>query len=82
MQMNGYWEGLKISLRQPALVNELVKAVRLHRSVEAEFRQRLNETLPDGDDRLVFPHLKLPPTQYFQRNFFSILFLSLFETLG
>lgn len=76
-----YWSGLKISLKQPALAGVLMRALKRHRRIEAEFRRLLMETLP-GRERFRFPHLDLAAEAYFQRNFFSILFLSLFETLG
>ena len=59
----------------------LAKATMEHRQVEEAYKRTALRVLrrPDG---LEFPHLCLSPLQYFQRNFFSILFLSIYEAIG
>jgi hypothetical protein len=49
--------------------------------MELDFNQRLLASCP-APDALRFPHMELAPGQYWQRNFFSILFLSIFDALG
>jgi len=52
-----------------------------HRQVEEEFRRRLQDIGP-RNAALSFPYLDLPPLEYWQKNFFSVLFLSVFEAVG
>lgn len=52
-----------------------------HRRLEEDFNRRLLETCP-SPSLLSFPHMELAPEQYWQRNFFSILFLSIFDAVG
>lgn len=68
-------------VRHPRVARALNRAAALHRQVEELFRDGLLAGCP-GNLRPVFPHLDLPPAQYWQRSFFSILFLSVFESLG
>ena len=76
-----YWAFLKQALKHPSVAYVLGRAALEHRLVEKDFRRRAIEASVSGMD-LTFPHLDLPPGQYWQRNFFSILFLSIFEALG
>ncbi len=76
-----YWAFLKQAVRHPNVTYALGKAALEHRLLEKEFRRRAIESSVSGM-ALEFPHLDLPPAQYWQRNFFSILFLSIFEALG
>ena len=76
-----YWTFLKHALAHPNVAYALGRASLEHRLVEKEFRRRMIEASVSGMD-LDFPHLDLPPAAYWQRNFFSILFLSIFQTLG
>lgn len=55
-------------------------AVRHHR-METDFNRRILATCP-APTALRFPHMELAPAQYWQRNFFSILFLSILEAVG
>lgn len=79
--MNEYLFCLKQCLKRPAVAMTLASAALEHRRVEEEFRRRVLDAAPP-DAELSFPHLDLPAIQYWERNFFSILFLSIFELLG
>jgi|GEM_PF-266191 len=72
---------LKQCLSRPDVALALAKAAIRHRQVEKEFRRRFAGSFPP-EMRLQFPHLELAPYQYWQRNFFSILFISVFDALG
>jgi len=52
-----------------------------HRRMEADFNGRLLSNCPAATAPR-FPHMELAPAQYWQRNFFSILFLSIFDAIG
>jgi len=80
-QLAPYLAALRHSLRRPAVTLSLAKAAWLHRRVEHDFRRRLLAIAPPEAD-LRFPHVDLTPVEYWQRNFFSILFLSIFDALG
>ena len=80
-EMKSYWSFLLETVKRPALAYALARSARQHRQVEAEFRRRMLALCGDRAE-LTFPHVGLPPEQYWQRNFFSILFLSIFDTLG
>jgi hypothetical protein len=75
------WEWTKQSLKRPRLALLLQNAAREHRSMEREFRLRL-EAVSSPGIKLQFPHLSLSFSQYFARNFFSILMLSILDHLG
>jgi hypothetical protein len=76
-----YWLLLKQVVKRPAVALALARAVLEHRAVEREFQRRLTAACPP-DAPLEFPHLGLPPGEYWQRNFFSSLFLSIFKAVG
>lgn len=75
------WVLLKQTLQNPHLALALQNAGQLHRKMEREFEKRMR-ALSSVSMPLRFPHLDLPFAQYFQRNFFSILMLSLFRHCG
>jgi hypothetical protein len=64
----------------PRTATALAAALREHRSVEKEFCDRARQLSAAPDD-LSFPHVNLPPRRYFERNFFSILFASIYAAL-
>ena len=80
-QMTDYVLCLKQCLKHPGVALSLAKAAAKHRRLEDDFRSRLL-TLAPAPARMSFPYLDLPPLEYWQRNFFSILFLSIFDVLG
>jgi hypothetical protein len=61
-------------------LDRLRLAVSGHRAVEEDFRRRLLCLCPFPEE-LAFPNLGLPAEEYLQRNFFSILFMSIFSAL-
>jgi hypothetical protein len=68
-------------VRRPAVARSLAVAALDHRAVEREFRRRLVALCPPEADP-EFPFMSLPPASYLERNFFSILFLSVYASLG
>jgi hypothetical protein len=80
-RLSPYLITLRQVFRRPAVAYAFAKAALAHRRVEHDFRRRLLAAAP-GDGGLRFPHMELPPTTYWQRNFFSILFLSIFDAIG
>ena len=72
---------LKRCLKHPGVALSLAKAAAKHRRIEDDFRSRLLAIAPTAA-KISFPYLDLPPIEYWQRNFFSILFLSIFDVLG
>jgi len=80
-QLAPYLTALRQSFRRPAVAMAFAKAAWMHRRVEHDFRDRLLAVAPPDAD-LRFPHADLTPVEYWQRNFFSILFLSIFDALG
>lgn len=76
-----HWAFFKQALAHPNVTHALGHAALEHRRVEKDFRRRVIEASVSGMD-FEFPNLNLPPAAYWQRNFFSILFLSTFRTLG
>ena len=72
---------LKQCLKHPGVALSLAKAAAKHRRIEGDFRNRLLAIAPTPA-KMTFPYLDLPPLEYWQRNFFSILFLSIFDVLG
>jgi len=71
---------LKISLNQPGLVMLLSSAQKEHRLVEERFEEMLSEC--ECARKSVFPFKELNSIKYFEKNFFSILFLSIFKAVG
>ncbi|MHC4592748.1 MAG: hypothetical protein ACYS8L_08655, partial [Planctomycetota bacterium] len=78
---SAFLNGLKRLIGRPVAAYALAKAAAAHRRVEGEFRRRLQGVRPRGQV-LEFPHTGLAPDDYLQRNFFSILFLSIFDAVG
>lgn len=69
------------TLRHVRLVRTLEDGMRVHRAMEAELRDRLL-AVTGASMELEFPFRDLGVAEYFERNIFSILFLSLFRWLG
>ena len=59
----------------------LARATLEHRGMEKRFQHSLKRLHSCGD-RFLFPHMDDTWAEYFQHNFFSILFLSIYEALG
>lgn len=76
-----YLRYLSQAIRHPGISLALANGAFQHRRMEQEFNYRLQEVCP-VDSSILFPHMELPAPQYWQRNFFSILFLTIFEALG
>jgi hypothetical protein len=72
---------LRQALRHVRLARALEHGMRAHRAMEQEFRDRLlkvsGKSIP-----LEFPFRNFGAAKYFERNIFSILFLSIFFSLG
>lgn len=75
------WGQILALLRNRQVAFSLARAAREYRQVEQVYRRRLTALLGTADG-LEFPHLRLSALQYLQRNFFSILFMSIYEVLG
>jgi geranylgeranyl pyrophosphate synthase len=71
---------LSISVKQPKFLYLLVKATREHRTVEERFTELLSQC--KCANNAVYPNRKLSDIKYFEKNFFSILFLSTFISAG
>ncbi len=71
---------LKISFNQSGLVKLLSSAQKEHRLVEDKFSEMLCEC--ECARNSVFPFKELNAFKYFEKNFFSILFLSIFKAVG
>lgn len=76
-----YLPFLKPAIDHTPTAAAFARAAAAHRALEHDFNSRVNDACP-VDDALTFPHIELSPQDYWQRNFFSILFLSIFETMG
>ena len=70
---------VKLGLQGPRLIALLNRAVKEHHFVENLFAERMQQGTCGS--RTEFPYMNLPRHQYFERNFFSILFLSIFLSL-
>jgi hypothetical protein len=68
-------------VQNPQLAHAFASATVRHRQVEQAFNRNLVELCP-APRALQYPHFDLSPSQYWQRNFFSTLFLSIFEAVG
>lgn len=64
-----------------AVVQCFLKAYDMLRGVDEQLRDELLATGTRAK-RFVFPHLELEPLRYWERNFFSILFVSIFQSIG
>jgi hypothetical protein len=76
-----YASFVKQAIKHPGLCYAFVNAARLHQHMEKEFNDRLKELCP-LPQALAFPHMKMAAAQYWQRNFFSIFFLTIFDAIG
>jgi hypothetical protein len=63
------------------VVGAFGRASALLREVEEELKEQLLDVGPKPK-ALRFPHLELAPQAYWERNFFSILFVSIFQAIG
>ncbi len=79
--MSPTWNYLSMLFKDRRVVAALAEATLEHRRMEKEFLHRMRRAASCQAD-LEFPHLALPPLQYLQRNFFSILFLSVYGAIG
>ena len=79
--MDPLYKSLRGLFTRGEIAFALAKSALEHRRVEQALRRRASSAL-GGRDGLDFPYLRLPPLQYFQRNFFSIMFLSIYEVIG
>ena len=70
---------LTLGLQGPPLVSLLNRATGEHHQIEDLFAKRIQQGRCGC--RAVFPYRRLSGQRYFERNFFSILFLSLFIAL-
>lgn len=71
---------VKLGLQGPQLIALLNRAVKEHHFVENMFAERIQQGRCGS--QVVFPYMNLPRNRYFERNFFSILFLSVFLSLN
>jgi hypothetical protein len=76
-----YLPFLELTIAHRGVAVAFADAALRHKRMEEEFNKRLLPTCPTPA-ALSFPHMQLAPAQYWQRNFFSILFLSIFEAIG
>lgn len=76
-----YLRFLELAVAQRSVAIAFADASLRHRRMEQEFNERVLGVCPTAS-ALEFPHMQLPPSQYWQRNFFSILFLSVFDAVG
>ena len=79
--MGPTWKYLSMLFTNRSVVVALAEATLEHLRMEKEFRRRMVHAASCRTD-MEFPHLALPPLQYLQRNFFSILFLSVYSAVG
>ena len=76
-----YLRFLELAVAQRSVAIAFADASLRHRRMEQEFNERVLAVCPTAS-ALEFPHMQLPLSQYWQRNFFSILFLSVFDAVG
>jgi hypothetical protein len=76
-----YLRFLELAITHRGVASAFADAALRHRQMEQAFNERISETSPNSA-QLRFPHMELTPSQYWQRNFFSILFLSIFDAIG
>jgi len=70
---------MKIGISQPSLIKLFAAAYAEHRQVEELFSQKLAQC--DSGSRIDRPFQNLNSIKYFEKNFFSMLFLSIFKSL-
>lgn len=68
-------------VQNPELAHAFATATVRHRCIETAFNRSLGDLCP-VPGALQYPHFELSPSQYWQRNFFSTLFLSIFDAIG
>jgi hypothetical protein len=76
-----YVHFVKQAIKHPGVSYAFANAAIQHRNMEKEFNQRLLQVCPSPQS-LAFPHMEMAASQYWQRNFFSILFLTIFDAIG
>ena len=76
-----YLRFLELAIAHRGVASAFADAALRHRQMEQAFNDRVREISPRAA-QLRFPHMELTPSQYWQRNFFSILFLSIFDAIG
>jgi geranylgeranyl pyrophosphate synthase len=74
-----YQEFMKLGFQGPRLLSLLNRAVQEHQQVEDLFAERIKQSRCGSG--VIFPYRHLSKPLYFERNFFSILFLSIFISL-
>jgi len=70
---------MKIGISQPSLIKILATSLSFHREVEKLFIDKLEQCDSGRESETPFKDLKA--VRYFEKNFFSILFLSIFKSL-
>lgn len=75
------WKTIEGVVHNPTLCWTLAQATIKHRRIERRVQESF-EHLPAANEHLVFVHESDSWPAYFQHNFFSILFLSIYETIG
>jgi len=80
-QKTTYLQFLRETIGHAAVALAFADGALRHRQMEQEFNERILQVCPSAS-ALSFPHMDLAPAQYWQRNFFSILFLSIFDAIG
>jgi len=76
-----YLRFMELAIAHRGVASVFAEAALRHKVMERAFNERLSEICPKSG-LLQFPHMELAPAQYWQRNFFSILFLSIFDAIG
>lgn len=76
-----YLRFLELAIAHRGVASAFAESALRHRRMEQAFNERVSEICPKSA-LLHFPHMELSPSQYWQRNFFSILFLSIFDAIG
>lgn len=76
---NKFSDFLTLGLKQPELLFLLSQATKEHKQVEGKFKEMLSQC--QCGRKALFPNGKLNLFEYFERNFFSILFLSIFNAV-
>jgi hypothetical protein len=76
-----YLQFLLSVVKRQSVADAFALAAVRHREIERDFNRRILASCP-APAALSFPHVELPAPQYWQRNFFSILFLSIFDAVG
>jgi hypothetical protein len=80
-ERTSYLSFLRQAIDHPAVTVAFADGALRHRRMEQDFNEQLRAVCPKPE-ALSFPHMELAPGAYWQRNFFSILFLSIFDAIG